>query len=35
MGLAPVKNPLAEAIRLGCSHYFKNNNIASVAGETE
>jgi ATP phosphoribosyltransferase regulatory subunit len=34
-GLAPVKDSLAEAIRLGCSHYFKNNNIASVAGEKE
>jgi ATP phosphoribosyltransferase regulatory subunit len=36
IGLDPdQKNHLAEAIRLGCSHYFKNNTIASVPKETK
>jgi ATP phosphoribosyltransferase regulatory subunit len=35
IGLAPAPNPLAEAKRLGCSHFFKNNTIASVAEETK
>jgi len=35
IGLAPAPDPLAEAIRLGCSHFFKNNAIASVAEETK
>ncbi len=35
IGLAPAGDDLAEAIRLSCSHYFKNNAIASVAEETK
>ena len=35
IGLVPDQNPLAEAIRLGCSHYFKNNIIAPVPEETK
>ena len=36
IGLVPdQKNDLAEAIRLGCSHYLKNNTIASVPKETK
>jgi ATP phosphoribosyltransferase regulatory subunit len=36
IGLVPDQtNHLAEAIRLGCSHYFNNNTFASVPKETK
>jgi ATP phosphoribosyltransferase regulatory subunit len=35
IGLVPEQNHLAEAIRLNCSHYLKNNAIALVAEETK
>ena len=36
IGLVPdQQDPLAEAIRLGCSHYLKDNIIAAVAEETK
>jgi ATP phosphoribosyltransferase regulatory subunit len=35
IGLVPAQDHLAEAIRLGCSHFFDNHKIASVPEETK